>query len=107
MDELGKLILTHYPYFSVTIIISTFPTSIAGDISNYISAVSAATTTPGTTFYHLPHLNIPTYLFYASSASALAQVLYLPNTYGTTNGLKDPQMVLDIPVLSPIRAKES
>ncbi|KDO56848.1 hypothetical protein CISIN_1g0392082mg, partial [Citrus sinensis] len=26
MDELGKLILTHYPYFSVTIIISTFPT---------------------------------------------------------------------------------
>lgn len=48
MIELGKLILTHHPSFSIAMIIPTFPHTVAGDTSQYISAVS------GITFHHLP-----------------------------------------------------
>ncbi|KAJ4705921.1 Glycosyltransferase [Melia azedarach] len=166
MVEFGKLILKHDPSFSITIIISTLPNDVAGDTSQYISAVSA--TTAGITFHHLPavsdhdlthypsiaevprlrsilalqnnpnlhqtllnlsktsnvnalvidffckpavqvssSLKIPAYFFYTSGATALAQIIYFPNTFEETNGLKiDPETFLDIPGLPTVRAKD-
>ncbi|GLU24339.1 hypothetical protein SLE2022_402820 [Rubroshorea leprosula] len=57
MVELAKLILTHHPSFSVTIIISEAPYE-TGSTASYIAAVSS--TTPSITFYHLPTIPLPT-----------------------------------------------
>ncbi|KAL2334815.1 hypothetical protein Fmac_016028 [Flemingia macrophylla] len=59
MVELGKLILTHYPSLSITILILTPPTTTLAATdsnANYIAAVS--TTTPAIKFHriHLPPL---------------------------------------------------
>lgn len=168
MIELGKLILTHHPSFSITMIVPTFPNTVAGDTSHYIFAVS------GITFHHLPtvsdelglkyypsidevtrlrdrlaelnnsnlrqtlltlfktstlkalvidffckaalqvssSLNIPTYFFFTSGATALAQILHYPNLKNITDNDcfrvdAESEMLLDhIPGLPPIRAKE-
>lgn len=67
MVELGKLLLTHHPSFSITILASTAPTTIAAtaklvassndQLTNYIKAVSA--TNPAINFHHLPIISLP------------------------------------------------
>ncbi|CAL5323244.1 unnamed protein product [Camellia sinensis] len=56
MVELGKLILNHYPSFSIKILITTLPYN-SGSISPYINRVSA--TTNSITFHHLPTISLP------------------------------------------------
>ncbi|KAK2662401.1 hypothetical protein Ddye_000975 [Dipteronia dyeriana] len=51
MIELGKLILTHCPSFTITIIISEAPFE-TGSTSQYIQSISA--TAPSIIFHHLP-----------------------------------------------------
>ncbi|KHN45543.1 Anthocyanidin 5,3-O-glucosyltransferase [Glycine soja] len=66
MVELGKLILTHQPSLSITILILTPPSNTPStpkgcdSTSQYIAAVTAAT--PSITFHHLPPTQIPTIL---------------------------------------------
>ncbi|KAA8533663.1 hypothetical protein F0562_031180 [Nyssa sinensis] len=55
MVELGKLILTDHPFFSIKILI-TAPPYNAGSTAPYINSVS--TTTP-ITFHHLPSVSLP------------------------------------------------
>nr|BAE72451.1 UDP-glucose: anthocyanidin 5,3-O-glucosyltransferase [Rosa hybrid cultivar] len=65
MVELGKLLLTHHPSFSITILASTAPTTIAAtaklvassndQLTNYIKAVSA--NNPAINFHHLPTIS--------------------------------------------------
>ncbi|RDX96301.1 Isoflavone 7-O-glucosyltransferase 1, partial [Mucuna pruriens] len=62
MVELGKLILTHHPSLSITILILTPPpttaTTFACDSNaQYIAAVTA--TTPSITFHHIPLAQLP------------------------------------------------
>ncbi|XP_020209805.1 isoflavone 7-O-glucosyltransferase 1-like, partial [Cajanus cajan] len=63
MVELGKLILTHHPSLSITILILTPPTTTttttmaADSNAHYISAVSA--TTPAITFHRIPLRPLP------------------------------------------------
>ncbi|KAI4351620.1 hypothetical protein L6164_005964 [Bauhinia variegata] len=54
MVELGKLILTHHPSFSITILIlkRTTITPASDSIAKYIASVSAVV--PSITFHHLP-----------------------------------------------------
>ncbi|GAB4858333.1 hypothetical protein Ancab_009807 [Ancistrocladus abbreviatus] len=54
--ELGKLILTHHPSLSITILTTTFPFN-SGSTASYISNVSS--TTPSITFYRLPAVSLP------------------------------------------------
>ncbi|KAM7504824.1 hypothetical protein LguiB_003728 [Lonicera macranthoides] len=56
MVELGKLILHHYPSFSVTILTTT-PSFNTGSTASYIRHIT--TTTPSITFYHLPIISLP------------------------------------------------
>ncbi|XP_027357905.1 UDP-glycosyltransferase 2-like [Abrus precatorius] len=63
MVELGKLILTHHPSLSITILILTPPPTIAptfayDSITQYISTIS--TTTPSITFHHISSTPLPT-----------------------------------------------
>nr|BBN60802.1 UDP-glycosyltransferase 88E21 [Glycyrrhiza uralensis] len=67
MVELGKLILTHHPSFSITILILTPPNDTTKNANNnnnttsqYISSVS--TTFPSITFHHIPPISFPTTL---------------------------------------------
>ncbi|KAL7003510.1 hypothetical protein U1Q18_004664 [Sarracenia purpurea var. burkii] len=55
MVELGKLILTHYPSFSI-IILTTTPPFNTGSTAPYIRQVSAATSS--ITFHHLPSISV-------------------------------------------------
>ncbi|XWS37902.1 hypothetical protein CRYUN_Cryun19dG0085100 [Craigia yunnanensis] len=55
MVELGKLILTHHPSFTVIILITTPPFK-AGSTASYIAAVSA--TTPSISFHQLPLISL-------------------------------------------------
>ncbi|KAH7538116.1 hypothetical protein FEM48_Zijuj03G0165000 [Ziziphus jujuba var. spinosa] len=70
MVELGKLILTHHPRFSITVLLITTPpkrTNITpnsttqqqatNSVAQYIAAVSA--TTPSINFHHLPQVSLP------------------------------------------------
>ncbi|KAK9914351.1 hypothetical protein M0R45_038135 [Rubus argutus] len=67
MVEFGKLLLTHHPSFSITILASTAPTTIAAtaklvassndQLTNYIKAISAAH--PAINFHHLPTISLP------------------------------------------------
>ncbi|ESR35326.1 hypothetical protein CICLE_v10004867mg [Citrus x clementina] len=52
MVELGKLILTHHPCFSIDIIIPTAPFVTSAGTDDYIASVSA--TVPSVTFHQLP-----------------------------------------------------
>ncbi|KAF7148689.1 hypothetical protein RHSIM_Rhsim03G0192700 [Rhododendron simsii] len=56
MVELGKFILTHYPSFSIKILITPPPYN-AGSTAPYINRVSA--TTSSITFHHLPPISLP------------------------------------------------
>ncbi|KAE9464821.1 hypothetical protein C3L33_03276, partial [Rhododendron williamsianum] len=56
MVELGKFILTHYPSFSIKILITPPPYN-AGSTGPYINRVSA--TTSSITFHHLPAVSLP------------------------------------------------
>ena len=56
MVEFGQHLLTHYPSFSITILISTLPSDTASTAA-YIASVAAAT--PSITFYHLPTVSYP------------------------------------------------
>ncbi|PSS04403.1 Anthocyanidin 5,3-O-glucosyltransferase [Actinidia chinensis var. chinensis] len=56
MVELGKLILSHHPSFSI-IILNTTPPFNTGSTAPYIRHISA--TTPFITFHHLPAISIP------------------------------------------------
>ncbi|XP_059665009.1 UDP-glycosyltransferase 88B1-like [Cornus florida] len=56
MVELGKLILTHHPSFSIQILIVTAPYN-TGSTAPYINRVSA--TIPAITFHHLPTVSLP------------------------------------------------
>nr|UNO36931.1 UGT7 [Pueraria montana var. thomsonii] len=70
MVELGKLILTHHPSLSITILFltpppnqdtPTSPTAFTCDATaKYIAAVTAAT--PSITFHRIPQISIPTVL---------------------------------------------
>ncbi|KAJ0113095.1 hypothetical protein Patl1_01206 [Pistacia atlantica] len=55
MIKLAKLILTHYPSFSITVIIPEAPFE-TGSTYEYVESISA--TVPSVTFHHLP--TIPT-----------------------------------------------
>ncbi|KAK7270913.1 hypothetical protein RJT34_26430 [Clitoria ternatea] len=62
MVELGKLIQTHHPSFSITILILTPPTPINTILScdsttQYINTISS--TTPSITFHHIPPTPLP------------------------------------------------
>ncbi|KAI8564903.1 hypothetical protein RHMOL_Rhmol03G0218900 [Rhododendron molle] len=56
MVELGKLILTHSPNLSITILVTPPPYN-AGSTAPYINHVSA--TTSSITFHHLPAVSLP------------------------------------------------
>ncbi|GFZ06428.1 UDP-glucosyl transferase 88A1 [Actinidia rufa] len=56
MVELGKLILSHHPSFSI-IILNTTPPFNTGSTAPYIRHISV--TTPFITFHHLPAISIP------------------------------------------------
>ncbi|KAK9292878.1 hypothetical protein L1049_020859 [Liquidambar formosana] len=56
MVELGKLILTHHPSFTITVLIITAPFN-TGSTAPYIDQVS--TTTPSIKFHHLPTITQP------------------------------------------------
>ncbi|KAK9060869.1 hypothetical protein SSX86_018049 [Deinandra increscens subsp. villosa] len=52
-------------------------------------------------------LNLPTYYFYTSGASALCEFLYLPTIHNTTSGnIKDLNIYFDIPGVPPIHASD-
>ncbi|KAL6320851.1 hypothetical protein AAG906_008851 [Vitis piasezkii] len=51
MVEIGRLLLAHYPSFSITILIATLPSDTAST-ATYIASIAA--TTPSISFYHLP-----------------------------------------------------
>ncbi|KAK9291603.1 hypothetical protein L1049_019552 [Liquidambar formosana] len=55
MVELGKLILTHHPSFTINILITTPPFN-TGCTAQYITDVSS--TTPSITFHHLPTISL-------------------------------------------------
>ncbi|KAK9293271.1 hypothetical protein L1049_021263 [Liquidambar formosana] len=55
MVELGKLILTHHPAFTITILLTTPPLS-TNSTAPYINHVSS--TTPSITFHHLPTISL-------------------------------------------------
>ncbi|KAH7856131.1 hypothetical protein Vadar_033036 [Vaccinium darrowii] len=78
MVELGKLILTHNPSFSITILITSLPFD-TGSASTYISRVS--TTTPSIHFHHLPALSPPSTTSLANIADLVFELsrLYNPN----------------------------
>ncbi|OVA18916.1 UDP-glucuronosyl/UDP-glucosyltransferase [Macleaya cordata] len=56
MVELGKLILTHHPSFSIIIFITNAPYN-TGSTAAYINRVSQ--TTPSILFHHLPTISLP------------------------------------------------
>ncbi|OVA02986.1 UDP-glucuronosyl/UDP-glucosyltransferase [Macleaya cordata] len=56
MVELGKLILTHHPSFSIIIFITNAPYN-TGSTAAYINRVSE--TTPSILFHHLPTISLP------------------------------------------------
>ncbi|GLT31246.1 hypothetical protein SLA2020_059950 [Shorea laevis] len=57
MVELAKLILKHYPSFSIKVLVCTSPSISPGAITKYIASVS--TTTPSIVFHHLPTAPLP------------------------------------------------
>ncbi|KAI8564910.1 hypothetical protein RHMOL_Rhmol03G0219600 [Rhododendron molle] len=77
MVELGKLILTHNPSFSIVILITTAP-FYTGSTSSYISRVS--TTTPSILFHHLPSISPPST---TSSDNIAALAFELPRLYNS------------------------
>ncbi|KAF7147069.1 hypothetical protein RHSIM_Rhsim03G0193500 [Rhododendron simsii] len=77
MVELGKLILTHNPSFSIIILITTAPFD-TGSTSSYIKRVAAAT--PSVHFHHLPTISPPST---TSSDNFVALVFELPRLYNS------------------------
>ncbi|KAA8539973.1 hypothetical protein F0562_026665 [Nyssa sinensis] len=56
MVELAKLILSHHPFFSFKILITSLPFNV-GSTAPYIDRVSASI--PSITFHHLPSVSVP------------------------------------------------
>ncbi|KAI3889404.1 hypothetical protein MKX03_027046 [Papaver bracteatum] len=52
MVELGKLILNHYPSFTITVLITTMNSKTTSQTTPYINQISK--TTPSIVFHHLP-----------------------------------------------------
>ncbi|KAF7149031.1 hypothetical protein RHSIM_Rhsim03G0194700 [Rhododendron simsii] len=77
MVELGKLILTHNPSFSIIILITTAPFD-TGSISSYIKHVTVAT--PSVHFHHLPTISPPST---TSSDNIAALAFELPRLYNS------------------------
>ncbi|KAF7148775.1 hypothetical protein RHSIM_Rhsim03G0193800 [Rhododendron simsii] len=77
MVELGKLILTHNPSFSIIILITTAPFD-TGSISSYIKRVTVAT--PSVHFLHLPTISPPST---TSSDNIAALAFELPRLYNS------------------------
>ncbi|XP_044468533.1 UDP-glycosyltransferase 88B1-like [Mangifera indica] len=63
MVELGKLILSNHPSFSISVIIPTAPFEAAAT-QDYIAAISA--TIPSITFYYLPPVALPQNAFFSA-----------------------------------------
>ncbi|KAJ0086800.1 hypothetical protein Patl1_07072 [Pistacia atlantica] len=72
MIELAKLIVTHYPSFSITVIIPEAPFE-TGSTDEYVESISA--TVPSITFHHLP--TIPTTTTTTTSATTSSSSLDL------------------------------
>uniref|UniRef100_A0A5B6YUF2 Glycosyltransferase n=1 Tax=Davidia involucrata TaxID=16924 RepID=A0A5B6YUF2_DAVIN len=79
MVELGKLILTHYPFISIKILITTLPYN-SGSTTPYINRVSA--TTPSISFHQLPSVSLPPHFSSPEHHETLAfEVLRLNNPH--------------------------
>ncbi|KAK9178897.1 hypothetical protein WN943_028091 [Citrus x changshan-huyou] len=123
MVELGKLILTYHPCFSIDIIIPTAPFVTSAGTDDYIASVSA--TVPSVTFHQLPPpvsglpdtlrspadfpaLVIPTYYYFTAAGSVLAANLYLPTLHkNTTKSFRElGSTLLNFPGFPPFPARD-
>nr|GEW87256.1 UDP-glycosyltransferase 88B1-like [Tanacetum cinerariifolium] len=125
MVELGKLIQTYHPSLSVIILIipATFET---GATDKYITTVSTVVhdtlvsiseKSPikavildffsNAAFQVANSLELPTYYFYASGASAQCAFLYLATIHKTTSkNIKDLDIYYDIPGVPPVHSSD-
>ncbi|RVW94578.1 UDP-glycosyltransferase 88A1 [Vitis vinifera] len=99
MVEIGRLLLAHYPSFSITILIATLPSDTAST-ATYIASI-AATTLP------FPSTTSPLFLF-PTRANGLAMFLYLPTIdRHITKSLKDDlNMHIHVPGTPSIAASD-
>ncbi|KAK0589786.1 hypothetical protein LWI29_018518 [Acer saccharum] len=75
MIELAKLILTHYPSFTITVIIYEAPFE-TGSTSQYIQSISA--TAPSIIFHHLPTISTATTTSSTTYVDIITQSFELP-----------------------------
>ncbi|WRX18260.1 hypothetical protein QQP08_010747 [Theobroma cacao] len=77
MVEVGKLLLTHHPSFTIIILITTPPFN-AGSTASYIAAVSA--TTPSISFHQLPIISLDP-AAYDSVEALMRDLIHLNNVH--------------------------
>ncbi|GLT35875.1 hypothetical protein SLA2020_102910 [Shorea laevis] len=97
MVELAKLVLTHHPSFSVTIIIYEAPYE-TGSTAPYIATVSS--TNPSISFYHLPTVPIPT----NNTSSSILDIKTLSFEWHTANNPNYHQALVSISRSANIKA---
>ncbi|XP_061358080.1 UDP-glycosyltransferase 1-like [Gastrolobium bilobum] len=118
MVELGKLILTQNPSFSITILILTPPFGCDAT-AKYIATVSAAV--PSITFHHIPFTSLPAALPYIGhvlqsisettnlkaivmdflnyNATKVTTNLNIPNYFYYTSGVSSLAVFLQLPII--------
>ncbi|KAL9409797.1 hypothetical protein AB3S75_048091 [Citrus x aurantiifolia] len=97
MVELGKLILTYHPCFSIDIIIPTAPFVTNSRTDDYIASVSAAA--PSVTFHQLPPVSGLT-----DTLRSLADLPALLYELGQLNNPKLHETLITISKLSNLKA---